>query len=454
MPSVSRILHGRGFSWAALTSVAIVVCLSFAAPAAADVSFVWGFGAVGSGAGQLISPEGVATAGSGDVCVADYENSRIAEFSSAGAFMKAWGWGIADGVAQFETYTSSCHVGIPGGGAGQLNYAEDLGTDDAGVVYVADTANNRIEKFFVSHTLTVSRAGSGSGNVSSSPAGVDCGASCQYSFGAGTQVTLTATPAAGSSFAGWSGSGCAATGACRITLGQDTSVTASFTLLPPSRHTLAVHKLGNGKGTVTSSPAGIKCATCTTTFIPGQRVTLTATAGSPSRFAVWSGACTTKSTTCTVALTADAAVSARFLVPPVISRLSISPTGFKAASSGPSTQPLSAHSKRGAVVRYTLNRAATVRFTIEQQLPGRKTGAGKHARCVAPTTCNRTSLRCIRIIRLRGSFSLNGRSGANVFRLTGRLAGKTLPTGAYTLTATPTVGGLIGNTASAAFRVS
>ena len=232
-------------------------------------------------------------------------------------------------------------------------------------------------------------------------------------------------------------------------------MTASFTLLPPDRHTLAVHKSGNGKGTVRSSPAGINCgASCTTTFTAGQRVTLTATAVSPSRFAGWSGACTTKSTTCTVALTADTAVSARFLAPPVISKLSISPTGFKAASSGPSTQPLSAHSKRGAVVRYTLNQAATVRFAIEQQLPGRKTGTGKHARCVAPTTRNRRARRCIRNILLRGSFSINGRSGANAFRLTGRLAGKTLPSGAYTLSATPTAGGLTGNTATVAFRVS
>ncbi|MGZ4249061.1 MAG: InlB B-repeat-containing protein [Solirubrobacteraceae bacterium] len=368
---------------------------------------------------------------------------------------KRGGFGVKDGAAGFEVCTSSCQVGILGSGTGQLSNPTAAANDGSGNVYAADLDNNRIEKFFVSHTLTVSRTGSGSGNVSSSPAGVDCGASCQYSFGAGTQVTLTATPAPGSSFAGWLGSGCAATGACRITLGQDTSVTASFNLLPPNRHTLAVHKLGNGKGTITSSPAGINCGvTCTTTFVAGQRVTLTATAASRSRFAGWSGACTTKSTTCTVALTADAAVSARFLAPPVISRLSISPTGFKAASSGPSTRPLSAHSKRGAVVRYTLSQAATVRFTIEQQLPGRKTGTGKHARCVAPTARNRKARRCIRIIHLRGSFGISGRPGANAFRLTGRFAGKTLPTGTYTLSATPTVGGLTGNTASVAFRVS
>ena len=405
--------------------------------------------------GSSTAPKGVAVDSSGDIYVDDHFNQRIDEFSPSGAFSEAWGFGVKDGAAGFEICTSSCRVGIVGSGAGQLSNPAATASDGSGNVYAADLDNNRIEKFFVSHTLTVSRAGSGSGNVSSSPAGVDCGASCQQSFGAGTQVSLTATPAAGSSFAGWSGSGCAATGACRITLGQDTSVTASFNVLPPDRHTLTVHRLGNGKGTVTSSPTGINCgATCTRTFTANQRLTLTATAALPSRFTGWSGACTTKSTTCTVALTADTAVTARFVAPPVISKLSVSPTGFKAASSGPGTQPVSAHSKRGAVVRYTLNQAATVRFTIEQQLPSRKTGKGKHARCVAPTARNRTAPRCVRIILLRGSVSISGRSGANAFRLTGRLAAKTLPTGAYTLSATPTAGGLTGNTASVAFRVS
>ncbi|MDP9258205.1 MAG: hypothetical protein M3Q31_16880, partial [Actinomycetota bacterium] len=48
------------------------------------------------------------------------------------------------------------------------------------------------------HALTVTKAGAGSGSVSSSPAGIDCGATCSASFAQGTVVTLTATAAAGS----------------------------------------------------------------------------------------------------------------------------------------------------------------------------------------------------------------------------------------------------------------
>jgi uncharacterized repeat protein (TIGR01451 family) len=76
-------------------------------------------------------------------------------------------------------------------------------------------------------TLTVAKAGSGSGTVSSSPAGIDCGATCATSFANGTMVTLTATPDAGSSFTGWGGD-CTGTGPCVVTMDQDRAVTATF----------------------------------------------------------------------------------------------------------------------------------------------------------------------------------------------------------------------------------
>ena len=79
-----------------------------------------------------------------------------------------------------------------------------------------------------SHTLTATRTGTGAGAVASSPAGIDCGAACSASFSAGTVVTLTATPDAGSIFTGWLGSGCSGTGTCTITLSGDSIVVALF----------------------------------------------------------------------------------------------------------------------------------------------------------------------------------------------------------------------------------
>jgi hypothetical protein len=105
-------------------------------------------GVGGAGVGQLDYPDGVATDSSGDVYVADFDTERIDEFSAAGAFIKAYGWGVSDGASQFETCTSTCQQGIAGGGAGQLYAPTGVATDPSGDVYVAGGGNDaRIDEF-------------------------------------------------------------------------------------------------------------------------------------------------------------------------------------------------------------------------------------------------------------------------------------------------------------------
>jgi putative Ig domain-containing protein/List-Bact-rpt repeat protein len=85
--------------------------------------------------------------------------------------------------------------------------------------------------------LKVATTGGGSGQVTSSPAGITgCGAPsgvCEASYDDGTVVTLSAQPATGSEFAGWSG-GCSGTGACQVTIGAGTTPTARFEKTPPA----------------------------------------------------------------------------------------------------------------------------------------------------------------------------------------------------------------------------
>jgi hypothetical protein len=76
--------------------------------------------------------------------------------------------------------------------------------------------------------LSVVLAGGGTGTVKSSPAGVDCGATCAASFFKGTSVTLTARAQTGSTFTGWSGGGCSGTPTCQITIDGNATVTANF----------------------------------------------------------------------------------------------------------------------------------------------------------------------------------------------------------------------------------
>ena len=86
----------------------------------------------------------------------------------------------------------------------------------------------------LSQTLTINKSGSGSGTVSSSPAGIDCGPSCSAQFGYGTTVALAASPTNGSTFGGWSGAGCSGTGPCLLAMNGDQSVTATFTAKAPN----------------------------------------------------------------------------------------------------------------------------------------------------------------------------------------------------------------------------
>lgn len=172
------------------------------------------------------------------------------------------------------------------------------------------------------NTLTVTKAGTGEGTVSSSPAGIDCGSTCSTPFAA-VPVTLTATAQPGSVFDGWSGGGCFGTVPCHVQLSSDTQVTATFTLVK----TLTVTEAGSGIGTVVSKPAGIDCGSaCGYAFPAGTSVTLTAKAErGTARFTGWTGACNgTDGRVCTLTMDADHDVTATFrplcIVPNVVGK--------------------------------------------------------------------------------------------------------------------------------------
>jgi hypothetical protein len=110
-------------------------------------------------------------------------------------------------------------------------------------------------------------------------------------------------------------------------------------------------------------------------------------------------------------------------------------------------------SKLGTVVSYILNQAATVRFTVEQLLPGRTTKRGAQVHCLVPARHNRKDPRCTRIVALRGSLIVKGKAGKNAFRFTGRIGGKELARGGYVLVARPSADGTAGTSVRIAFRV-
>jgi hypothetical protein len=112
------------------------------------------------------------------------------------------------------------------------------------------TAGHTVNASFGINTynLTVSKAGTGTGTVTSSPSGISCGSTCSATYTGGTIVTLTATSDSSSTFTGWSGA-CTGTGACSVTLNAAKTVSAAFTL-----KTYTITATAGSGGTIT--PAG------------------------------------------------------------------------------------------------------------------------------------------------------------------------------------------------------
>ena len=158
--------------------------------------------------------------------------------------------------------------------------------------------------------------GSGTGVVTSVPAGINCPGDCDETYPPGTVVTLTATPAGAppTVFTGWTGH-CTGTGPCVVTMVSNRNVVAHF----ERAWTLTVTGGGPNSdiaGGVTSNPAGITCAwlpsqpPCidTGTFVNGTSVVLTVSTGGAT--VVWGGACpNVNTTTCTVFVDANKAVT-------------------------------------------------------------------------------------------------------------------------------------------------
>ncbi len=178
--------------WCAAVLAACAVALTLEASAAHGAKNVLTtFGQAGTAEGEFTFPSGVAiNLAAGDLYVADAAvdaggagGQRIEQFSADGSFIRAWGWGVATGADAFEVCTSACTSGIQGAGQGQFGFQVQAGDafthpqiavdQSDGSVYVADTLNDRVQKFSASGAFLAAFGGSGTGaGQLASPQGV------------------------------------------------------------------------------------------------------------------------------------------------------------------------------------------------------------------------------------------------------------------------------------------
>ena len=242
--------------------------------------------------GGFSDQQGVAVDGGGNVFVADSGNNAVKEI--LGPFLTVIETGLGSGSVTSTpagiacgptcsytfgfgttvTLTASAAAGSVFSGWTDST-CSSFATNPCTLTLAADTTVTANFARIPSYMLSVSLAGTGSGTVASMPSGINCGSMCSASFLSGTQVSLTATASANSTFAGWGGacSGAGSAVSCMVTMSGVKSVSASFTLNASPLTAGNKCKAPNGtfNGAVTVS-AGQNC-----TFVAGSEIAGTVT---------------------------------------------------------------------------------------------------------------------------------------------------------------------------------
>jgi hypothetical protein len=188
----------------------LALLFGLVAPAGAGADYPYPVAVTVSGPGSVTDASGSINCPT--VCSVDYPSGQAATFTETPqASAQFGGWSTSAPVISGCTSTStSCEVRIDCDACGAS------------------------ESIAATFDPVLTAAVTGSGTVTGS-GGIKCPTACSFAAAPGQQITLTATPARGYQFGTWGGGSCAGQAAiCTFTIQSGQTVTANFTMLPPT----------------------------------------------------------------------------------------------------------------------------------------------------------------------------------------------------------------------------
>jgi uncharacterized repeat protein (TIGR02543 family) len=301
---------GGDCTWQALTGSTLTV---FQSPASGDIFSGWGGACSGTGVSCTVELSGdrQVSAAWGDPTATQLLTVSV----TGNGHVKGGGIDCPSACSASEPLNSSVTLkATPESGYTFTGWGGTAcsGTGDCTVTMSDDVDVTASFARAVTLSVTVN----GGGNVSGGSGAINCGNGatvCAAQFAANSAVTLIASPASGSTFAGWTGACGGTATTCTVALNESKGVTANFTGGAATGFTLTVAVTGNGTVTGGGISCGAGGTTCSSSgHAANSSVTLTATPASGATFTGWGGSCAGTTPTCTVVMASSRTVTASF----------------------------------------------------------------------------------------------------------------------------------------------
>jgi hypothetical protein len=243
---------------------------------------------------------------------ANFEQTAVPYYTLTTSVSPSGGGSVSPSGGTYAAGSQVTLTAMPASGYSFSNWGGDT-SGSQNPINITMNSNKSITAYFVEtgvtyYALTTTVSPSGGGSVS--PAG--------GTYAAGSQVTLTATPASGYSFSHWGGDASGSQNPITITMNSNKSITAYFEETGVTYYTLTTGVSPSGGGS--ASPAG-------GTYAAGSQVAITAIPASGYSFSHWGGDASGSQNPITITMNSNKSITAYFTTVQYTLTTSVSPAG-------------------------------------------------------------------------------------------------------------------------------